>query len=301
MRIQRAALSILLVLTCDIACIAQDPAKPDPPTAVPARPTVTTPASLPPVGYLQFEQGFDQANSSPGLDHQFSLVQNTKLALHPHVLVQVITQPFARTLLPPISKDQGDVLLGGQVLLTPAPKAAPADKATGVPAPSHAVKLSAVSLGYTGRVRSGTSADLDIGSFSQGLLLLADGSVPGLTFQTNFIVNEQSGSDRPGHTTRRAQLGQTLSISRQFNPKYSLTGELWHFTQPFVSTTRKGSPIDRANAVGLLFAGGYTVRNNLVLDAGFERGLTTTSTAWQGFAGFTYLLPHRLFGHDGPH
>jgi hypothetical protein len=32
-----------------------------------------------------------------------------------------------------------------------------------------------------------------------------------------------------------------------------------------------------------------------VLDAGFNRGLTGTSTRWEIFAGFTYLLPGRLW------
>jgi hypothetical protein len=32
-----------------------------------------------------------------------------------------------------------------------------------------------------------------------------------------------------------------------------------------------------------------------VLDGGFSHGFTSTSTRWQSFAGFTYLLPHRLW------
>jgi hypothetical protein len=45
-----------------------------------------------------------------------------------------------------------------------------------------------------------------------------------------------------------------------------------------------------------LWAVSYPVRKNLVLDAGFDHGLTSSSTHWQRFAGFTYLLPHRLWG-----
>jgi hypothetical protein len=37
------------------------------------------------------------------------------------------------------------------------------------------------------------------------------------------------------------------------------------------------------------------MRKNLVIDAGFDHGFTSTSTDWEGFAGFTYLLPHRLW------
>ena len=34
---------------------------------------------------------------------------------------------------------------------------------------------------------------------------------------------------------------------------------------------------------------------NLVIDGRFDRGLTNTSTHWEEFIGFTYLLPHRLW------
>jgi hypothetical protein len=39
----------------------------------------------------------------------------------------------------------------------------------------------------------------------------------------------------------------------------------------------------------------YPVRRNLVLDGGFNHALTSTSTRWGPFVGFTYLLPHRLW------
>jgi hypothetical protein len=38
----------------------------------------------------------------------------------------------------------------------------------------------------------------------------------------------------------------------------------------------------------------YNEKKNLVFDAGFNRGLTATSTRWEIVAGFTYLLPERL-------
>jgi hypothetical protein len=84
---------------------------------------------------------------------------------------------------------------------------------------------------------------------------------------------------------RRAQFGQTLSISHPLGKGFALSGEIWRFTQPFL----------HSNAVGNLWAGSYAARKNLVFDAGFEKGLTGTSTHWEAFAGFTYLLPHRLW------
>jgi hypothetical protein len=47
--------------------------------------------------------------------------------------------------------------------------------------------------------------------------------------------------------------------------------------------------------MGNLWAVSYAARKTLVLDAGFNYGLTDTSTRWEAFVGFTYLLPHRLF------
>jgi hypothetical protein len=84
---------------------------------------------------------------------------------------------------------------------------------------------------------------------------------------------------------RRAQFGQSLTISHPIHRKFALSGEIWHFTQPFL----------HANAVGNLWAVGYAARKTLVLDAGFNHGLTDTSTRWEAFVGFTYLLPHRLW------
>jgi hypothetical protein len=84
---------------------------------------------------------------------------------------------------------------------------------------------------------------------------------------------------------RRGQFGQSLAISRQFLPRFTLSGEVWHFTQPFL----------RSDAVGNLWAVSYSVRKTLVLDAGFNHGLTGTSTNRETFVGFTYLLPHRLW------
>jgi hypothetical protein len=84
---------------------------------------------------------------------------------------------------------------------------------------------------------------------------------------------------------RRGQFGQSLTVSHSFKKRFALSGEIWHFTQPFL----------RGNAVGNLWAVSYTARKNLVFDAGFDHGLTSTSTNWEAFVGFTYLLPHRLW------
>ncbi len=276
------------------------------PAAVPARPTVTIPATLPPAGYLQFEQGINQAVSSPNaaghVNSQFSIVQETKITLLPRLLIQAITQPYAHTTLLPSATsttptdDQGDVILGGQFLLSRAPRGnTPTVQSAGPEAPKPYPKINAIAIAYNRRVRTGTSPDLDQGSYSQGITLLLDGGFHGFTFQTNAIFNQQPGSGAGGRPVDRAQFGQTATVSHGFTALYSTTVELWHLTQPFVTASRSGFPVPRANAVGLLVSNIFTIRRNLILDAGVEQGLTSTSTRIQGVAGVTYLLPHRLW------
>jgi len=269
---------------------AESTAKPDDvqtPEANPSRPTITNPAHIPPVGYLQFEQGFVEAYRSPSLARQFSLNQSFRLSLHPRLMLQFSSQPLAQSRLPDSpgnasnpATDPGDLTLGLQAVLV---------KESG-PKP-------AIALNYLHRVRAGSAPDLDIGSFSQSGVLLLSGDLGKFHYDTNFIVSEQLSDP-----VRRAQFGQTLSVTHEIFPKslhdkLALTGEVWHLTQPLVHSTRSGDSSPRSNAVATLWALGYTLRPNLVLDAGFDRGLTSTSTAWQGFAGFTYLLPHRLWQH----
>lgn len=268
---------------------AESTSKPDDlqiPEANPARPTITNPAHIPPVGYLQFEQGFVQANGSPsGLARQLSLVQGIRLSVHPRLMVEFASQPIARSRLEATADtasdsqwDPGDLTLGLQGVLVKEVRRRPE-----------------IALGYMHRVRAGSAPDLDIGSFSQSAVVLVGGDLGGFHYDSNYIVAEQIADP-----VRRAQSGQTLSVTHDLfaeslHDKLQLSGEIWHFTQPLVDTTRGGEASPRSNAVGTLWALGYTLRPNLVLDAGFDRGITSTSTAWQGFAGFTYLLPHRLW------
>jgi hypothetical protein len=267
---------------------AESSGKPDDvqvPEAYPGRPTISNPAHIPPVGHLQFEQGFLQANESPSaLSGQFSLAQTLRLSVHPRLMLQFASQPLAVSAQPPDSggpasreTDPGDLGVGVQALAFRGRGFAPA-----------------VAFAYQRRVRGGTAPDIDIGGFSQSAILLVSGDIGAFHYDSNYIVSEQ------GDTVRRAQFGQTLSVTHALFPvllhgNLTLSGELWHFTQPLVATTRDGRASPRSNAVGNLWALAYTLRPNLVLDAGFDRGLTSTSTAWEGFSGFTYLLPHRLW------
>jgi hypothetical protein len=288
------------VLLSPAAAFAQD--APDiPPSANPGRPTVTNPATLPPVGYLQFEQGYLGSLQSPEAPSQYGVNQVTKLAVHRRLMLAVSAQPFAASAasaVPGSSRDAGAVQVGFQaVLFTPtltpppakvSPEAAPEVQKSPVPT---------VAIGYYHTVYGGSAPDIDLGSATNSLVLLFSGDVRGFHYDANYVVNEQDGDSSLGpHSVRRAQFAQTLSVNHSvFNPNLQLSVELYRFSQPLVSATAAGQTIARANLFDILIAPSYQVRPNLVVDFGFSHGFTSTSTRWQSFAGFTYLLPKRLW------
>jgi hypothetical protein len=72
-------------------------ATPDPvPDANPAQPTVSTPATLTPVGYLQFETGSLGATTSPEFGTRIGINQVTKLTVLPRLELLVLTEPYSR-------------------------------------------------------------------------------------------------------------------------------------------------------------------------------------------------------------
>src|SRR4029077_5844475 len=102
----------------------------------------------------------------------------------------------------------------------------------------------------------------------------------GFHFDLNGIASEQEDSG-----VRRAQFGQTLSVSHPVG-RFTVSGEIWHFSQP----------LTRGNAVGNLWAASYPVRKNLVLDAGFNHGLTSSSLLLNICIQPTNQLPPTIWG-----
>jgi len=240
------------------------------PEANPGRPTVSTPATLTPVGYLQFENGGLYAETSPEFATLFGINQVTKLTVASRLQLLALLAPLAHA-----SGATGDALSGsrpGEVFA--------GFQAVVLPGEGH---KPTVSLSYIRRLYASPAPEIDIGTFRNSASILLSDNLAGFHLDINGIFSEQTKG-----IIRRGQFGQTLSISHPVG-RLTVAGELWHFTQPLTSK----------NAVGNLWAISYPVRNNLVLDAGFDHGLTSSSTQWEGFAGFTYLLPHRLWrAHD---
>ena len=273
-RLKRLFLHIVSVATLAVAtsgsaagqAFASPTPVPDDVQANPARPTVSTPATLPTAGYLQFETGGLGAEKSGEFANRASIESVIKVAITKNVELLLATEPLVICDLGPrTSTDTGDISAGFQAVLHHGEGGNPT-----------------VAVSYFRRLYGSPATDLDIGSGRQSALLLVSFDVKKFHVDTNGIVNEQI-TDLGG--IHRAQFGETLSISHPVIGHLSMAGELWHFSQP----------LTRSNAAGLLLAPSYNVNRFLVLDGGFNRGLTSTSTRWEVFVGFTYLLPKKLW------
>jgi hypothetical protein len=134
---------------------------------------------------------------------------------------------------------------------------------------------------YLRRLYASPAPELDLGTFVQSATILLSDDLRGFHFDVNGLLTEQQDDKTK---VRRAQFAQTLSISHPVG-KFAVSAEVWHFSQPLTD----------GYAVGNLWSTSYPARKNFVIDAGFDHGLTSTSTHWESFVGFTYLLPQRLW------
>ncbi len=238
------------------------------PAANPGRPTVSNPATLTPVGYLQFENGFLYAADSPEFSRRTSLAQVTKLTVHPRIQLILQSEPLVSSVAAGHRDSRfGGISAGVQAVVLPGRQTRPT-----------------IALSYIRSVYSSPALDLDIGSANQSGILLISEDLFGLHFDGNVIVNEQQQG-----AVRRAQWGQSLSVSHVFR-KFTLSGEIWHFSQPLL----------HGNTTGNLWSLAYAARPNVMLDAGFNHGFNSTSTRWEAFVGFTYVLPYRLWKSREP-
>lgn len=254
----------LLYLTFTLHHTAAQSVVDDEPEANPGRPTVSTPATITPVGYLQFETGFVPAYQSPEFSSRYSLSEAIKLAVTPRLEFVVVAEPAVHfTAKGTTANLVGDIFVSVQFVLRHGEGVKPT-----------------VSVSYSHRAYDGGAPEFDYGSPTNSVLILASADVKGFHYDANAFFTELEQGP-----VRRGQFGQSLTISHPFLRRFTLSGEIWHFTQPFL----------KSHAVGNLWAVSYSARKTLVFDAGFNHGLTGTSTSWEAFVGFTYLLPHRLW------
>ena len=233
-------------------------------TANPGRPAMATSALLTPVGYAQFETGLLYAADSAGFSKRSADEETMRVTVSPFLQIIVAIEPIARTGTARENLNQrGDATAGLQVVMMP----------------GHGLKPT-ISSSYLHLVRMGTASSLDIGGYANSVLLMASSDLGHFHVDANAFLNEIEGP------IRRAQLGQALAISHPLTVKLGVTGEVRHFTQPLTG----------GRVYSTLWAAGYSIRPNLVIDTGLVNGLTGTATRWQVASGITYVLPHRLWG-----
>ena len=87
---------LLFVVSCVVhAAVHAQVQVSDDPAANPGRPTISTPATLPPTGYLQFETGFVVGDKSPEFASRYSLISVMKLAITSRLEVLTSVEPIA--------------------------------------------------------------------------------------------------------------------------------------------------------------------------------------------------------------
>jgi hypothetical protein len=259
-------LSAILCIVAPSVVLSAQELDTDDPVANPGRPTVSTPATITPVGYLQFETGVLDAWHSPEFSSRQSVIEVLKFSVSRRLEFIAASEPFVRY------RAQGENANGTAELFF------------GLQGIVHHGEgaLPTLALSYFRRIYDGGVPELDVGSPRNSILVLASADVKGFHYDANAMLNENTAG-----IVHRVQFAQSLTISHPLGGRFGLSGEIWHFTQPFLS----------GNAVGNLWALSYTANRDLVFDGGFNRGLTGTSTRWELFGGFTYLLPHKLLGH----
>jgi hypothetical protein len=152
---------------------------------------VSTPATLTPVGYLQFETGMLAAVDSIEFDTRLSANEVIKLTVAPRLQLILPVEPFVHSRFG-ADKDNhsGEVFAGVQGVLVPGKGKRPT-----------------ISLSYFRRLYASPAPEVDLGTFRQNGLLLISDDLLGFHLDANAIISEQTESK-----VRRVQYGQTLSI-----------------------------------------------------------------------------------------
>jgi hypothetical protein len=142
--------------------------------ANPGRPTVSTPATLTSVGYLQFETGFLPAYDSPEFSSRYSVNEVVKLAVEPRLEFLVAAEPIAHfTADRATSNRVADIFLGAQGVLHHGEGAKPT-----------------LAVSYFHRVYDGGAPEFDYGSPTNSFLVLASADVKGFHYDANAFFTE---------------------------------------------------------------------------------------------------------------
>jgi hypothetical protein len=230
--------------------------------ANPNRPTVANPADITQYGVLELEYGWDR--TWPEADvHQTSLGGLLKFGLLCDVELRWTTTSFlSQTDATGTHRTFGDNWLGPQVRIYKQTKRVPT-----------------LSFAYAVKIPSASTEDgLGTGHVDHSLTFLASKDIVDIHFDfnaTHFWIGRES---IPGFD-QNDQLN--LAFSRPIHGALQFTGEFYGDTQ-----LNRPTP----SFVSSLWALTYTMNPRLVIDGGFEGGLTSGGPHRHVFAGFTYSI-----------
>jgi hypothetical protein len=247
-----ATISLALAFLPAIAKAADDE-----PTAVPYRPSVSTPAALSTPGWIEVEAGLLHEHDGSGA-YRDSVPATVKLAFSPDWGVRVGADAWVRQRDDTGQRTSG---LGDTAVVLKRRFAVDDASAFGLEA---AVVLPTARRGLgSGQAAYGVNGiySADFGRWHTDLNLVAT----------------RAGEVDAG-TSRLQWLG-AAALSTALDDRWGVVGELSGTNQRGVESTRQ-----------LLVAASYSVSKRLVLDAGVARSLRSGTPTWSAFTGFTWLV-----------
>jgi len=230
--------------------------------ASPNRPTVSNPAHLTQYGVLEVEYGWDRVWPEAGI-HQTSVNGLLKFGLLCDVEVRWQTTPFlSQTDVNGTNRTFGDNWLGSDIRIR-----------------EQTARLPALSFGYAIKIPSAsTNSDLGTGHVDHSFSILVSKDVAHFNVDfnaTEFLIGRKTVS---GHDANQ-QLA--LAVTHGIYRGLQFSGEV--YGQNRLNETTPGY-------VSSLWALTYTIVPRLVIDGGFEAGLTPAGPQRHAFFGATYSI-----------
>lgn len=231
-------------------------------TANPNRPTVADPADITQYGVLELEYGWDRIWPEAGV-HQTALGGLLKFAVLCDVELRWNTTSFlSQTDASATHRGFGDNWIGPQIRVYKQTK-----------------RIPTLAFGYAIKIPSASTEDgLGTGRVDHSFTFLASKDIAGVHFDfnaTHFLIGRESASG----FDQNDQLN--LAFSRSIHGRLGFTGEFYGNTQLNSATP---------SFISSLWALTYAITPRLVIDGGFEGGLTSGGPHRHAFAGFTYSI-----------
>lgn len=244
--------------------------------ANPNRPTVANPADITQYGVLELEYGWDRVWPEHDF-RQTSLSGLLKFGLLCDIELRWNTNPYVwQTADNTDISGFSDGSLGFQIRLR-----------------HQTARVPTLSFGYAAKIPSASTENgLGTGRVDHAFTFLASKDITHLHFDFN-VTHLLIGRPQAGGLDHTWQLN--LAFSGPIHGPFQFTGEFYGDTQ-----LNRASPGFASN----LWALTYTIGPRLVIDGGFEAGLTSGGPHRHAFAGFTYsianLYPGWRHRHSSP-